>query len=85
MAKGFDPHEPNKPAPVNPCTRRKDLREKAVVRQRERTAGHELHRQLAARGRSATKRSRMPSPQRTAFSGPRPRKASMNAAAFSSS
>ena len=53
MAKGFDPHEPNKPAPVNPCTRRKELRAKAVVRQRERTAGHELHRQV---GGSRTQR-----------------------------
>jgi hypothetical protein len=53
MAKAFDPHEPNKSAPVNPCTRRKDLREKAVVRRRERTAGHEPHRQV---GGSQTQR-----------------------------
>jgi hypothetical protein len=32
MAKKFDPHEPNKSAPVNPRTGQKVLREKAVVR-----------------------------------------------------
>jgi hypothetical protein len=46
MAKKFDPHEPNKSAPVNPRTEQKVLREKAVVRQDKNTAGREPHRQV---------------------------------------
>jgi hypothetical protein len=46
MAKKFDPHEPNKSAPVNPRTGQKVLREKAVVRQDKQNAGREPHRQV---------------------------------------
>ena len=53
MAKKFDPHEPNKSAPVSPRTQRKELREKAVVRQDEQVAGQEPHRQV---GGSQTQR-----------------------------
>jgi hypothetical protein len=53
MAKKFDPHEPNKSAPVNPRTPEKVRREKAVVRQDEHNAGQEPHRQV---GGSQTQR-----------------------------
>jgi hypothetical protein len=53
MAKKFDPHEPNKSAPVNPRTEQKELREKAVVRQDNQNAGQEPHRQV---GGSQTQR-----------------------------
>ena len=46
MAKKFDPHEPNKSAPINPRTEQKVLREKAVVRQDQNTAGREPHRRV---------------------------------------
>jgi hypothetical protein len=46
MAKKFDPHEPNKSAPVNPRTEQKVMREKAVIRQDKNTAGREPHRQV---------------------------------------
>jgi hypothetical protein len=53
MAKKFDPHEPNKSAPVNPRTEQKERRERAVVRQDKQNAGQEPHRQV---GGSQTQR-----------------------------
>ena len=58
MAKKFDPHEPNKSAPVNPRTPEKELREKAVVRQDKQNAGREPHRGV---GGSQTQRDEEPS------------------------
>ena len=58
VAKKFDPHEPNKSAPVNPRTPEKELREKAVVRQDKQNAGREPHRQV---GGSQTQRDEEPS------------------------